>query len=237
LAYPIGVVESSEPSGYAPPPANALAGFTQSYVTDFPGTALPSAWGSYEGSIGGDPGAQYDQKHVTVGGGLLQFNTYQDPAFNNAWITGGACDCNLAAQTYGAWFVRSRLTGPGATEVELLVPDANVWPPELDFNESYADTTGTSATTHYGAGDATIERTVNIDLTQWHTWGLIWTPTSLTYTVDGNVWGTVDTAAAIPTIPMHLSLQQQTWCASNWACPTANSSLDVDWVAQYTYNN
>jgi hypothetical protein len=237
LAYPIGVVDSSEPSGYAPPPANALAGFTQSYVTDFPGTTLPSAWGSYEGSIGGDPGAQYDQKHVTVGGGMLQFNTYQDPAFNNAWITGGACDCNLAAQTHGAWFVRSRLTGPGATEVELLVPDANVWPPELDFNESYGDTTDTSATTHYGAGDATIERTVNIDLNRWHTWGLIWTPTSLTYTVDGNVWGTVDTAAAVPTIPMHLSLQQQTWCASNWACPTANSSLNVDWVAQYTYNN
>ena len=26
-------------------------------------------------------------------------------------------------------------------------------------------------------------------MTQWHTWGVIWTPTSITYTVDGSVWG------------------------------------------------
>jgi hypothetical protein len=205
-------------------------------VTDFTGTSLPASWGSYEGAIEGDPGAQYDQAHVTVGGGMLQFNSYQDPKFNNGWVTGGACLCGITGQTHGAYFVRSRLTGPGATEVELLVPDANVWPPELDFNDSYGGTSGTSATVHYSTADNTVERTVNIDLTQWHTWGVIWTPTSITYTVDGNVWGTVTNASAIPDQPMHISLQQQTWCASNWACPTAPTSLDVDWVAEYKAN-
>jgi beta-glucanase (GH16 family) len=165
---------------------------------------------------------------------MMEINSYQDPAENNDWVTGGTCLCGITGQTYGAYFVRSRLTGPGATEVELLIPDASVWPPELDFNESFGGTTETSATDHYGSSDSTVYQTLNIDLTQWHTWGIIWTPNSITYTVDGQVWGTAVTAAgSSPTQPMHISLQQQTWCSSGWACPTAPSSLDVDWVAEY----
>jgi hypothetical protein len=236
VAYPIGTVDGSEPSGYAPPSASAMSGYTQTYVSDFAGSSLPSAWGGYEGQPGGDPGAQFDQAHVTVSGGLMNINTYQDPAFNNEWVTGGACMCNLSGQLYGAWFVRSRLTGPGATGVELLWPDASVWPPEIDFNETLGGTSSTLATVHYGASNSQIQKSLNIDMTQWHTWGVVWTPTSITYTVDGNVWGTVTSTSAIPSIPMHLSLQSQTWCASGWACPTTPQSLQVDWVAQYQSN-
>jgi beta-glucanase (GH16 family) len=202
-------------------------------VTDFNGSTLPSEWDAYQGQPGGDPGGQFDTGHVVVGGGMLQINTYQDPAFNNDWVTGGLCLCGLASQTYGAYFVRSRVTGGGATAVELLWPNGNVWPPEIDFNESYGSTSGTSATVHFNSSNSTIGRSVNVNLTQWHTWGVIWTPNSITYTVDGNVWGKVSTASAIPNIPMHISLQSQTFCASGWACPTAPSSLQVDWVAQY----
>ena len=233
LNYPIGTADSSEASGYAPPGASALTGFTQKYVTDFNGSTLPSEWDAYQGQPGGDPGGQFDTGHVVVGGGMLQINTYQDPAFNNDWVTGGLCLCGLASQTYGAYFVRSRVTGGGATAVELLWPNGNVWPPEIDFNESYGSTSGTSATVHFNSSNSTIGRSVNVNLTQWHTWGVIWTPNSITYTVDGNVWGKVSTASAIPNIPMHISLQSQTFCASGWACPTAPSSLQVDWVAQY----
>jgi hypothetical protein len=216
-----------------------MPGYTQSYVTDFTGSSLPADWGSYAGPIEGDTGAYYAQSHVTVGSGMLQLNTWQDSNYGNNWVTGGTCLCGLPGQITGAYFVRSRLTGAGATEVELLVPDANVWPPELDFNESFGATNMTSATDHYdGSSDLTVYETLsNVDLTQWHTWGLIWTPTELIYTIDGTVWGTVTNESAIPTIPMHLSLQQQTWCASNWACPSAPSSLDVDWVAEYSANS
>lgn len=234
-AYPLGVANGSEPSGYAPPAPNAMAGYSQSYVTDFTGTSLPSVWDTYEGQPGGDPGGQFDQAHVKVGGGMLQINSYQDPAFNNSWVTGGLCLCGLSSQTYGAYFVRSRVTGPGATAVELLWPNANVWPPEIDFNETFGSTSGTRATLHFGAANSTIARTLNVDMTQWHTWGVIWTPSSITYTVDGRAWGTV-TDANVPNIPMHISLQTQTFCASGWACPTEPSSFMIDWVAQYTSN-
>jgi beta-glucanase (GH16 family) len=71
-------------------------------------------------------------------------------------------------------------------------------------------------------------------MTQWHTWGIVWTPVSIQYTVDGRVWGTIDDPAIIPHQPMSLHFQQQTWCASNYACPTSPQSTQINWVAAYT---
>jgi beta-glucanase (GH16 family) len=213
--------------------ANALAGYTQSYVNDFTGTALPSGWGAYSGNPGSDPGAQWGTAHVVVSNGMLQLNTYQDPAYGNEWVTGGVSQSGRS-QTYGAYYVRSRVTGAGPTQVELLWPVAPVWPPEIDFNETGGGTTSTSATVHFGSSSGQDQRNLSIDLTQWHTWGVIWTPSSITYTVDGKVWGTVSVASEIPNQPMVLDLQQQTWCSSGYACPSSNQSMDIDWVAEYS---
>ena len=235
-SYPIGTAALWEPSGYAPPAADALAGFTQSEVDDFATATLPSGWMVYSGQPGGDPGAQFGgSSHISLTGGLLSLNTFQDPAYGNEWVTGGLCDCGHA-QTYGAYFVRSRVTGAGPTNVELLWPANNVWPPEIDFNETGGGASGTSATVHYGS-NAQDQRTLsNVSMTQWHTWGVIWTPSTITYTVDGQVWGTVANTGEIPTQAMTLDLQQQTWCSSGWACPSSPQSMQIDWVAQYSYN-
>ena len=235
-AFPVGTTDSSEPSGMAPPGANDFAGYTQTYVQDFTGSSLPSGWFAYGGNPGGDPGAQWALNHVTVGGGLLSLNTYQDPAYNNEWVTGGLCQCG-ASQTYGAYFVRSRVTGPGPTSVELLWPTVT-WPPEIDFNETDGTTTHSFATTIWSVNGSNQKLQVNqnFDMTQWHTWGVIWTPTSLKYTIDGRVWGTVTNPAGIPSAAMTLDIQQQTWCSSSWACPTAPASMLVDWVAEYSSN-
>ncbi len=230
--YPVGDPSSTEPSGEAPPDPDALPGYQQSYVTDFTGSSLPSGWGPFSGTPGSDPGTSWDPSHVVVSGGMLQLNAYQDPSYNNEWVTGGVCQCEVA-QTYGAYFVRSKLTGAGPTQVELLWPTVG-WPPEIDFDETYGATDGSMATLHYDSNNDQIQQTVSIDMTQWHTWGVIWTPTSVTYTVDGNVWGSVTVASDIPSQPMTLDIQQQTWCSSSFACPTSDESTDVDWVAEYT---
>jgi hypothetical protein len=234
-AYPIGNADSSEPSGYAPPSANALSNYSQTYVTDFGGSSVPSGWNIFTGQPGGDPGAQWGAAHVSVLGGLLSLNTYQDPSYNNEWVTGGLCQCGVA-QTYGAYFVRSRVTGAGPTNVELLWPSASVWPPEIDFNETGGQTNGTSATVHSTSSNSQDQRTYSLDMTQWHTFGVIWTSTSITYTVDGNVWGTVTKASEVPQIGMTLDLTQQTWCKSGFACPTTPQSMQIDWVAEYSQN-
>ena len=229
--YPIGNVDGSEPSGMSPPSSNALPGYKISYVTDFPGASLPAGWNAFSGSPGGDPGAQWAVSHTVVDNGLLQLNAWQDPAFNGQWVTGGVCQCGVP-RTYGAYFVRSRATGPGPTQVELLWPTSG-WPPEIDFNETYGGTDYSMATVHYTAANIETHRTVYVDMTQWHTWGLIWSPTSITYTVDGNVWGIVNDPAAIPNQMMTLHVQQQTWCQSGSACPTSPQTMQVDWVAEF----
>ena len=236
--YPVGDPSGSDPSGLAPPSATALAGYSQSYVTDFNGSSLPSGWSTYSGTPGGDPGAQWADSHVTVGGGLLSLNTFQDQAYGGEWVAGGLCQCGVA-KTYGAWFVRSRVTGAGPTNVELLWPAAPVWPPEVDFNETSGVSTGTSATTIWainGSNRSQVQSRLTIDMTQWHTWGVIWTPSSITYTVDGRAWGSVTTPSDIPNQAMWLTLQQQTWCSSGFACPSAPQSMQIDWVAEYNSN-
>jgi beta-glucanase (GH16 family) len=172
-----------------------------------------------------------DPSHAVVSGGLLQLNAFQDPAHNNQWVTGGVCQCGHP-QLYGAWFVRSRVTGAGPTNVELLWPSNGTWPPEIDFNETLGGATTTTSATIYSSGVA--HGNLSIDMTQWHTWGVIWTPSSVTYTVDGHVWASVTVPSEVPSIAMWLALQQQTWCSSGYACPSAPQSMDIDWVSEYS---
>jgi hypothetical protein len=230
--YPVGIPDSVEPSGDAPPSATALAGYVQTYVQDFTGTVLPTGWYAFSGIPGGDPGAHFGGSHVTVGGGILSLNTYRDKSWRNRWVTGGLCQCGLPV-TYGAFFVRSRLTGNGPNEAQLLWPIAQVWPPEVDFNESGDSITGTSATIHFGADNKMDHLWIKINMTQWHTWGVIWTANSIIFTVDGQVWGSEVNASRIPHQAMSLNLQQTTKCPLHTQCPTQPVSMQVDWVAEY----
>lgn len=228
-----GVANSGEPSGMAPPTATALRGYAQTYATDFAGSTLPSGWSTFNGVPGGDPGAMFAPSQVSVAIGELQLTAGYDSS-QSRWLTGGACRCQ-ASQQYGAYFVRSRMTGPGPTVVELLWPsDGNSWPPEVDFNETYGGTSASMATVHFGAANNVDHRNVTIDMTKWHTWGVVWTPNVLTYVVDGRVWGVVNGATEVPHIPMTLHVQQQTWCSKGFACPTSSQATLVDWVSEYS---
>jgi outer membrane protein OmpA-like peptidoglycan-associated protein len=229
--FPSGVADLAEPSGQAPPSATSFPGYVQKYVQDFDGTSLPPNWDVFTGKANGGSGSQWGMSHVVVGSGLLSLNTFQDPAYNNQWVSGGLCMCG-APSTYGAFFVRSRETGPGPTVVELLWPVVK-WPPEIDFNETSGVVTGTSATLRFGPGGEQKQVQRTIDMTLWHTWGVIWTPSSLTYTVDGHVWGRYQIPSRVPHVAMTLNIQQQTWCSSNFACPTSPQSTQVDWVSEF----
>jgi beta-glucanase (GH16 family) len=214
-----------------------MTGHSQTFSDDFGGSTL-SGWSAYSGQPSGDSGSQWGgASHAVVGGGLLSLKTFQDSAYNNEWVTGGVSQ--NVTHTYGAYFVRSRVTGAGPTNVELLFP-ASGWPPEVDFNETSGVSTGTSATTIWAVNGSGTKSQVqvqqSIDMTQWHTWGVIWTPTSVTYTVDGRVWGTVTNASEVPQVAMRLDLQQQTWCSSGFACPSAPQSMQIDWVTEYAAN-
>jgi Glycosyl hydrolases family 16 len=233
VVYPVGIPDTSEPSGEGPPTSDALPGYTLTYETDFPGTKLPAGWDVYSGVPGGDPGGHFGANHVVVSNNTLQLNTYRDPQWGNRWVTGGLCQCGVT-HTYGAYFVRSKITSGGGSQVELLWPANNSWPPELDFNENDGYPLKTSSSVHVGANNLTYRRWVNINMMRWHTWGVIWTPSEITYTVDGRVWGTFKAAQDIPNVPMTLDFEQIQQCEEDRECPTSPETLSINWVAEYS---
>jgi outer membrane protein OmpA-like peptidoglycan-associated protein len=214
----------------SPPGPNALPGYQLTYTSNFSGSSPLAGWDEFSGTPGGDPGGLWAASQVAVSGGVLELNAADN---GGQWVTGGLCQCGVA-KTYGAYFVRSRLTGAGPSSDELLWPAGPDWPPEVDFNETFGGDTSSLATVHYTAANLEEHSQLDIDMTQWHTWGVIWTPTSITYTVDGQEWGEVTNAAEIPSQPMTLDIQQQTFCESGWACPTTPESVLVNWVAEYS---
>jgi hypothetical protein len=230
--YPLGTVSPSEPSRYAPPSATALAGYRQTYVNDFVVTGVPQGWLTFHGVPGGAPGGQFSPKHVAVKSGELLLTAYRDNQYQNRWVTGGLCQCGRP-YLYGAFFVRSRSTGLGPNEVQLLWPENNQWPPEIDFNET-PSVHQTTATVHWGFANYTqqlIKKGVN--MLAWHTWGVIWAPKKIVFVLDGHVWGVISNAQEIPRIPMRLDLEQRTKCLIHVECPKANAQMQVDWVAEY----
>jgi Glycosyl hydrolases family 16 len=233
-AYPLGVVSAREPSGMAPPSATSLPGYKLTYTQDFSGKTLPTEWGKFNGVPSGDPGSMFVRSHVLTGGGVVRLVTSKDKANGGNWATGGMCLC-AKSQVYGAFFVRSRVTGPGPNVSELLWPVAHVWPPEVDFNEMGYPTNSTSWTVHYGVGYTFVQTTRSFNMLRWHTWGVIWTPRRLLFTMDGKSWGALTTVSRIPHQRMTLDIQQQTWCNGGNACPHHPVALQVDWVATYKH--
>ncbi len=230
--YPIGVINNSEPSGLAPPSATSFPGYVESYVNDFRGSRLPVGWETFSGVPGGDPGGQFAKSHVVVDRGMLLLNTWKDPKYHNKWVTGGLSQYAVS-RVYGAYFVRSRITGLGPNSVELLWPADNSWPPEIDFNETGGGDAATSSTVHWSTLNHVEQRHIRIPMTQWHTWGVIWTPKSIIYTVDGKAWASITNAAAIPQIPMNLDFEQRAMCSLGFQCPTRPEAMQIDWVAEF----
>jgi len=232
-AYPAGENDHANPSGKAPPAATALRGYTLSYVNDFTGSSLPTGWDAFSGVPSGLPGGQFASDHVVVRGGVLRLDSRKDPRYGNVWVSGGVCQCGLR-RTFGAYFVRSRLSAPGPNEAQLLWPASDVWPPEIDFNETGASVRSTSWTVHWGSANHIDQRSIIIDMLTWHTWGVVWTPTSIIFTVDGKEWGSFTNARDIPKVPMSLHFEQLASCSNTRYCPRVPASMLIDWVAEYS---
>jgi hypothetical protein len=183
----------------------------------------------FSGVPKGDPSGLFARSHVVVGTGHLAIKVARRRG--RAWATGGICHCGTP-RLYGAFFVRSRVTGGGPDEIDLLWPVARVWPPEIDFNESGAQTQSSTWSVHYG-DNTVVHGSTLVDLLAWHTWGVIWTAHSLRFVLDGRLWGAVLRGSAIPHQPMTLDIQNQTFCGRGTECPARPVTMQVRWVAEY----
>ncbi|HTA10861.1 MAG TPA: family 16 glycosylhydrolase [Streptosporangiaceae bacterium] len=224
--------------GGAAPPSGAgvpgnVPGWRLTYSTDFPGISLPSGWGAYSGQPGSDPYGKWDPDNVAVRGGELHF-------YANNGATGGV-SFGGNPQTYGMYQVRMKgdyEPGISISDILLLWPDSNVWPPEIDFFEdSGGDRGNYLATVHPGPNGVNDNQAhVNVNnnnATEWHTYGVQWTPSTITFTVDGQSVGSVSQSdtGSWPNIRMNLDIQSQNLGPAQPANGT--ETMTVAWVAEY----
>ena len=100
------------------------------------------------------------------------------------------------AQTYGHFEMKATLPqGVGAWPAFWLLPVNNIWPPELDVMEIFGDQPGAVHFDAHSASDGMNKGNYGLvgDLSGSHTFGVTWTPYTLTYFVDGHEMLTVDT--------------------------------------------
>lgn len=242
---PVPVSDVGGPSGELMPTGD-LPGWREVFADDFNGDSLnPNLWSAYSGQPGEDPnGSVWSPSHVVVQNGELVLKGYED---DGQYTTGGVTSQPGLVQTYGKYLVRYRVDqGDGVSHCVLLWPADNVWGPEIDFSEDNgADRQYTTATLHWGAGGAGQQtgEAEKVNLTQWHTLGVEWTPGKVVYTLDGRPWGSLETDD-VPNIPMVMDLQTQSWCGAGQAAPNsweqcmdsstpAEVDMDVDWVVAY----
>ena len=252
-ATPTGGQSGTDPSGQNP--ATALAGYTLKYTQEFTGDSLPSGWGEYEGVPGGETSseAEWEPGMCTFSGGEAHF------------MASGIDSCGMhytaGSQEYGAWFARLQATPEQAsqlfTDIFLLWPHNNQWPPEIDVYEDKGDRSRTGATVFDTPGNACgsspsvgclDEYTqtnwgsngVANNGTEWHTYGVEWTPSGVSWLIDGKVVFTAPASAAKspaqqPALPMNMALQSENLQGSPGAS-TTEDTMNVDWVEQFSWN-
>jgi beta-glucanase (GH16 family) len=220
-------------------PTGDIAGWHQVFADDFTDATLNTTnWGAYEGQPGGDAAGWWAPSHVVVNDGMLTLKGYRDPAAKaGVFVTGGIGMRGSHAQTYGKYLVRMRVDkGANVSAIALLWPEADAWPPEIDFNEGWdSNRTQTNAWFHCGSnGNDTCRihsSLTGYDFSQWHTFGVEWTVGGLAYTIDNITWATV-TDSRTPSIPMVLDLQTQALKLGS-SIPS-EVDMQVDWVVVYT---
>lgn len=223
------------------------------FADEFNGNSLdPLKWSV---GIPWDPGAT-TASGVSVGGGYLSLTSSRvnGTTFTGATIATENSSYNeLFGMTYGYVEASIKLCSvPGSWPTFWMLESG--WPPELDISEDPVFVSGTnlneySNNIHYtnSSGDAASLGNGVFNPNQgnlaagFNTYGMQWTPTSVTFYLNGAVESTITNSTAIANLvksgggPMYLILSQGTGSypgtpsESQWPDGT-NSVYQVDWV-------
>jgi len=189
---------------------------------------LGSDWNVYNGP-GHNKNGRRSPAAISVSDGVLTIDG------DSAGTTGGLAW--RGGQKYGRWEgrVRAPASDRSYNALLLLWPDSENWPAggEIDFMEMDDSTRQrTSMFVHFGPDDRQLTSRVKADATQWHNWAVEWTPDHIATFLDGNEWYRTSNPLAQPPGPMHLCIQLD-WFPANAGSKVQQSSMQVDWVAQY----
>ena len=145
------------------------------------------------------------------------------------------------AQLYGYFEIRAELpTGQGVWPAFWLLPANGQPPPELDVVEAIGanriyQTAHSDAT---GAATATTFTTALSSVAAWHTYGVLWTASTLSFYVDGVEVASMATPADMNT-PMYMLVNLA--IGGNWGgdAPASFTSaqMEIDYIRAYALNS
>jgi hypothetical protein len=157
---------------------------------------------------------------------------------DSTWY-GGALNFRQG-QTYGAFSVTTSISDGVTKCLAALWPDGPEWPPEVDFQELFAawpQRTWNQQTVHYGPNGVNhqIVKRVAGHYDQLQTITVEWTPSAITYLLNGQVTGQVTGDGVVPQVPMHLVLASNEQISDPRVTPTNPTTYRVAQVAIYKY--
>jgi hypothetical protein len=228
----------SPAAGATPPPPSSR--FPKMiFYRQFKLPLKPHTWTLYQGVPTCCKDSLWAKSHVVSKAGALRIQTYRDPLFGNAWVSGGVSMARLVNQTYGRWVVRFRMPrGTGVGMDVALRPSGGGT--VVDWIEESSDHGALrnieTATLHYGS--TRVHANVRANFTKWHTMTLAWVPGQITARLDGHLWANY--RSHIPSSPMHLTMQTNTGTNGfSGVLPDSTTprklALQIDYVAVYKY--
>lgn len=205
-AAPTRVPSSSAAAAGGSAPAGAPSRWRLTFESHFSGSALsPHVWGTCYPWAAGASGCTnfsnhefewYQASQVRVSGGLLHLVAQQIPtAGKNAHGAPKTYACRSGMVTtypgfrfqYGYVQVVARVPQSAGLWPALWLAAANLkWPPEIDMLEHWG-VNGTTGLYLHPVAAKKILKHVSIPHLQdrWHTFGLLWTASSLVWSIDG----------------------------------------------------
>jgi endo-1,3-1,4-beta-glycanase ExoK len=214
---------------------------------DFDGAELDDArWSVYD-SLSTNQISRWNPENVVVEDGELRIiGRGQDPTGQEN-EAGGLCWCGDGNQTYGMWQMRARLEpAQGYGQAFILWPQTDNWPEdgEIDFAEMpKAAKDEVIGTVHWGTDDdhQINASSLDADLTQWHTYTVVWQPDLIQMYLDDDLFydsTTADEDVVVPDGPMHLAVQVEPGPFGNDWVPapgpdTPENVTHIDWVKMY----
>ena len=132
----------------------------------------------------------------------IQKSALKDVRYSSGLIT----TAGRFSQAYGYFEMRARWTmGKGVWPAFWLLPAGGGWPPEIDVIEAHGDKPTTAFQSLHSKVQKAITRKVAMEgsAAQFHDYGVLWTPKTLDYYIDGRKTASIPTTRDA-TKPMYL---------------------------------
>ena len=143
------------------------------------------------------------------------------------------------AQAYGYWEIKAQLpSGDGLWPAFWLLPADHSWPPEVDIFEVLGNDPNTVYDTFHGSdgsGDSQATHVGNLAV-GFHTFGFNWTPSTMTWYVDGLKTYQIATPAYMDK-PMYMLIDLAVggpWAGAPDATTQFPANLKIDYVHVYS---